>query len=625
MDPIATLGEDVFLLILEHLAPADVIQVDSVSHSWRDFVREHDVWHRICRRDGIDVREHRHAHAERVALWRGEDYAGELVGEASPADCRRAYLDHGRLAKDWEMRFGYETLVKAPGFKIRSIYMDHGEDFIYALTEMSMTSDEECLLVLNKYTGHLLQRIPGMTPSPNISVGAGYVAVSQHTRDSPRDRRREYSPLGTVTVFRTATAAVRTTTVWHNRGPLEFAFHLSDEGVRCSDVMAVKLVRGQGLLVTANKTDAHLIDLDLGKRSSISLEHLDTIESPFLDEGDLRGREPKVWSVNITDDHLFVVTQYQVHIFTHSGEKLATFPDPCADYLSSHAGLAYAVKPRYPYGVDSLRFPGEPKWRPPGFEFYEAVVHGFAYPADWDDYDWDESDYWYLQEGFQFEGMNAWLQDVSFTMNDLVIRGRQGAIFIVRDYCRVLRDVCDIEEAQERTAYIGQHTIVIGFHETNDVVACYGNRIALHAAHSVVFVLDTTQLPSMPWNGSEDMKVSATVFVFEDSSLEMIQDESSVVMDARGLYLADWDKGMPDATISYEDMNKMYRDYESWPFTIRPNWGCIKAWIFRPTAALLHRPYAKARAEAVKRYDWAVAHALTGEDVDDEEDESGDE
>lgn len=64
--------------------------------------------------------------------------------------------------------------------------MDHGEDYIYALTESGAMSREECFLVLNKYTGQLLQRIPGITPHANISVGAGYVAVSAYQRGESR-------------------------------------------------------------------------------------------------------------------------------------------------------------------------------------------------------------------------------------------------------------------------------------------------------------------------------------------------------------------------------------------------------------------------------------------------------
>ncbi len=64
----------------------------------------------------------------------------------------------------------------------------------------------------------------------------------------------------------------------------------------------------------------------------------------------------------------------------------------------------------------------------------------------------------------------------------MVIRGRQGSIFIVRDYRRVLREAVGIKEVPERPAFIARHTVVIGFRDMNDVVACHGNRLAVHAA-----------------------------------------------------------------------------------------------------------------------------------------------
>lgn len=77
----------------------------------------------------------------------------------------------------------------------------------------------------------------------------------------------------------------------------------------------------------------------------------------------------------------------------------------------------------------------------------------------------------------------------------------------------------------------------------------------------------------MPRNGDQFI-LPATVYAFAVSSLEGMQDESSVVMDARGLYMADWDKGMPDNSIDYEDMNDMHRDEDDWPLAIRPNCEC---------------------------------------------------
>lgn len=70
---------------------------------------------------------------------------------------------------------------------------------------------------------------------------------------------------------------------------------------------------------------------------------------------------------------------------------------------------------------------------------------------------------------------------VTFTTNDMVIRGREGTVFIVRDYRRVLREALDLD-ARERTAFIGRNTIIIGFGEANDVVTAYRDRVLVHAA-----------------------------------------------------------------------------------------------------------------------------------------------
>lgn len=113
--------------------------------------------------------------------------------------------------------------------------------------------------------------------------------------DSPSDRRREYAPLGPLTVFRTTSAAARAGAPWRGRGPLEFACEVADTAIRLSDKMAVQLVRGQGVLVTANERSAELVDLDSGKRTSVSLGSLDTIDSPFLGERDMEDKWAKVW------------------------------------------------------------------------------------------------------------------------------------------------------------------------------------------------------------------------------------------------------------------------------------------------------------------------------------------
>lgn len=365
-------------------------------------------------------------------------------------------MDDLRLSEAWTKRFGYENLVKAPAFKLRSVYMDNDEDFLYALTESGAMSREECLLVLNKYTGQLLQRIPGIKPHANVAVGAGYVAVSQYQRgesvsrgsatltpDCPRDRRREYSILGNVTVFRTKQAAERANSPWRDRGPVEFACALTDEDVTTSDVMTVNLVQGHGVLVAADRYNARFIDLDQGRRKSIQLARVDTVDSQLLRERSMRDKDPKVWvsytfterrlpqSVSVTKDHLFVVTQYQVHMFSHTGDKIAAYPDPCADYLT-HVALGYGVDARYPYGNEYERAPKTPenappglgvaetlKWEIPGYhpnthEFSEAVEEAMGYPSELSDDEYDSDDSggnWRRAERFRFDGLNATLQE----------------------------------------------------------------------------------------------------------------------------------------------------------------------------------------------------------------------
>lgn len=58
--------------------------------------------------------------------------------------------------------------------------------------------------------------------------------------------------------------------------------------------------------------------------------------------------------------------------------------------------------------------------------------------------------------------------------------------------------------------------------------------------------------------------------VFEISCLEGMQERSSLAVDARGAYLADWDKGYPDPNQDYEDLQRIHVENGGWPFAIRP-------------------------------------------------------
>lgn len=85
-----------------------------------------------------------------------------------------AHLD---LKHAWAKRHVYETLLSTPAFKIRHVALDPEEDTIYALTE-SPPQGTDKLLVFNRYTGKLLLTIPWITRNATISVGAGYIVVS---------------------------------------------------------------------------------------------------------------------------------------------------------------------------------------------------------------------------------------------------------------------------------------------------------------------------------------------------------------------------------------------------------------------------------------------------------------
>lgn len=109
------------------------------------------------------------------------------------------------------------------------------------------------------------------------------------------DRRREYSPIGEVTVFRTKAAAKRANAPWRDRGPLEYACALTDTDIKNCESMAVRLVRDEGVLVAADVHTAHLVNLDTGRRKSIPLQRVDTIDSPQFQDTDLSHKEPRVW------------------------------------------------------------------------------------------------------------------------------------------------------------------------------------------------------------------------------------------------------------------------------------------------------------------------------------------
>lgn len=60
-------------------------------------------------------------------------------------------------------------------------------------------------------------------------------------------------------------------------------------------------------------------------------------------------------------------------------------------------------------------------------------------------------------------------------------------------------------------------------------------------------------------------------YVFEISCLEGMAEESSVVMDSRAVYMCDWDKGVPDGTVDYEDLHEGEVNLDMWEWKIRAN------------------------------------------------------
>lgn len=196
---------------------------------------------------------------------------------------------HVLLEQAWKDRHAYEMLLAAPAFRLRYVYMDHEEDTVYALTESSVTSREEHLLVFHKYTGSLLLRLP-VCAFPHIAVGAGYVAVSQYAKGASWDTCKlttadidengpgEATKLGAVTIYRTARAACRAAANWNGvkkewkpRGlPLEYYMTL-DHLQECR-AMNVGFVNGEGVLVAASKETRtlYMFYLDTGRRAEFA-------------------------------------------------------------------------------------------------------------------------------------------------------------------------------------------------------------------------------------------------------------------------------------------------------------------------------------------------------------------
>jgi hypothetical protein len=85
-----------------------------------------------------------------------------------------------------------------------------------------------------------------------------------------------------------------------------------------------------------------------------------------------------------------------------------------------------------------------------------------------------------------------------------------------------------------------------------------------------IICFDMNQMPSFPLVG-DDPVPNMTTYVLEISCLEGMQERSSFAVDARGLYLADWDKGYPDSDAEFDLLHEEYVRWGTWPTVIRPN------------------------------------------------------
>jgi hypothetical protein len=85
-----------------------------------------------------------------------------------------------------------------------------------------------------------------------------------------------------------------------------------------------------------------------------------------------------------------------------------------------------------------------------------------------------------------------------------------------------------------------------------------------------LFIFDLDQLPTLPLAPGGKIPF-ATAYVLEISCLQGMQARSSFALDARGIYLADWDKGYPDEHLAYEPLHLGHQLRGEWPDEIRPN------------------------------------------------------
>lgn len=87
-------------------------------------------------------------------------------------------------------------------------------------------------------------------------------------------------------------------------------------------------------------------------------------------------------------------------------------------------------------------------------------------------------------------------------------------------------------------------------------------------------MIDTNDFPDLSSVKTESDEVPPLpASGFEISSIEDLQYRSWVAVDARGVYLSDWDKGFPTNTANYEHAHEEQMGGH-WDYEVEPNCKC---------------------------------------------------
>lgn len=175
------------------------------------------------------------------------------------------------------------------------------------------------------------------------------------------------------------------------------------------------------------------------------------------------------------------------------------------------------------------------------------------------------------------------VSDRSIILTDkyMVIRSEEGEAIVIRNPRQVFAEAHDLD-GHERTRHIAAHSVIIKMQEHIEDLHVWEDRLVCHSAEVrcqacrtltlqiTIFVFDLSQIPDLPL--PHDWVAPPTGgFVLEISCLQGMQERSSIAVDARGIYLADWDLGRPTTDIVYEPLHSMHVDDGLWGHEIRPN------------------------------------------------------